>query len=208
MRKVNGLKVVELGIVPVYGDDDERILVNARDLHAFLESGQEFAHWVRHRLDKYKFSEGEDYLIVLSNRLNESIDSENRGKPRTDYLLSLDTAKEIAMVERNERGRQVRKYFIECERRLRTAGSTAGMEAAEKLKQKARRLEIMERNARSRQARILKSAAEFFKAVLSDVSMRAIAAEITVLVTGKCLVEPYEAEGEFPNGEFDLSRVY
>jgi phage anti-repressor protein len=205
---MNGLKVVELGIVPVYGDDDERILVNARDLHDFLESGQEFAHWIRHRLEKYSFSKGEDYLIILSNKVNDSIE---RGKPKTDYLLSLDTAKEIAMVERNEKGRLVRKYFIECENRLKMAGSAANVvstEAAEKLRQQAKHLEIMERNSRSRQARILKSTAEFFKAVLSDVSMRAIAGEITTLITGKYLVEPSETESSSLKEEFDLSGIY
>jgi anti-repressor protein len=130
------------------------------------------------------------------------------GRPLLEYLLSLDTAKEIAMLENNEKGRWVRRYFIECEKRLRRTGSAASIEASEKMRQQAKRLEIMERNSRSRQARILESAAEFFKAVLSDISMKAIVAEITVLVTGKCLVEPSEAESAFPGGEFDFGDIY
>jgi phage anti-repressor protein len=192
---MEGLKIIESSIVPVYSDKEDRILVNARDLHTFLESGQEFAHWIRHRLGKYGFLEGEDYLITLSNKDSEGLDSPRRlGKPRTDYLLSFDTAKEIAMLENNDRGRRIRRYFIECERRLRTAGGVINIENAEKLKQRAKRLDIMERNARSRQACILKSAAEFFRAILSDSSMRAIVAEIAALITGKRLVDPPEAE--------------
>jgi phage anti-repressor protein len=172
------------------------MLVNARDLHTFLESRQEFTHWVRHRLGKYGFLEEEDYLITLSNRVGDGI-----GKPRTDYLLSLDTAKEISMLEQNNKGRVIRKYFIECERRLRMAHGALNGEMAEKLKQHAKWLSIRERNARSRQAQVLKSAAEFFKTILSDEYMLAIASEITALITGKRLVDPPEAERFYTIGE-------
>lgn len=87
--------------------------VNARELHAFLESSQEFANWIKNRIQQYGFVEGMDYLIdkVVNNPLG--------GRPIIDYHVSIDTAKELAMVERNEKGRQARQYFIECERRLK-----------------------------------------------------------------------------------------
>lgn len=95
-------------------------LCNARDLHAFLEVGRDFATWVKDRIAEYGFAEGEDYSPVLGNR------SDGRaGKRRTEYHLTLDMAKELAMVERNEKGRQVRRYFIECERRALAAVSPA-----------------------------------------------------------------------------------
>ncbi len=95
-------------------------LCNARDLHAFLEVGRDFATWVKDRIAEYGFAEGDDYPPVLGNR------SDGRaGKRRTEYHLTLDMAKELAMVERNEKGRQVRRYFIECERRASTAVSPA-----------------------------------------------------------------------------------
>ena len=87
--------------------------VNARDLHGFLESSQEFANWIKNRIQQYGFVEGMDYLIdkVVNNPLG--------GRPIIDYHVSIDMAKELAMVERNEKGRQARQYFIECERRLK-----------------------------------------------------------------------------------------
>ena len=81
--------------------------VNARDLHAFLESGQEFRHWIKSRIEQYGFTEGQDFTT-----------SENfiRGGKATDYHCTIDMAKELSMVERNAKGKQARQYFIECER--------------------------------------------------------------------------------------------
>ena len=89
--------------------------VNARELHAFLESKQEFTNWIKNRIDEYGFVECSDFLIILSKSTG--------GRPRTDYFLSLDMAKELAMVERNEKGKQARQYFIECEKQLKQAQS-------------------------------------------------------------------------------------
>jgi phage anti-repressor protein len=196
MDKMNDLKVVESGLVPVYEDKEERRLVNAREMHVFLESKQQFADWIKARLEKYGFISGEDYFIILRNR-----DGDGTGKPKIEYLLTIDTAKELAMVENNSRGRQVRKYFIECERRLKAAGGVINTKDAEKLKQQAKRLEIMDRNSKNRQAQILKSVAEFFKDILSDTSMQAIASEVTTLVSGERLVEAPRVEKLYSAGE-------
>lgn len=83
--------------------------VDARLLHAFLGSKQEFANWIKNRIEEYGFSEHSDFLTILSK---------SRGRPRTDYFISLDMAKQLAMVERTETGKQARLYFIECEKRL------------------------------------------------------------------------------------------
>ena len=90
---------------------------DARELWKFLESKQRFADWVRNRIEKYGFSEGRDYFIILRNRSGDTT-----GKPLTDYHLTLDMAKELAMVERTEKGKQARLYFIEVEKRFRQLG--------------------------------------------------------------------------------------
>lgn len=85
---------------------------NARDLWQFVESRQEFANWIKGRIEKYGFAEGEDYTV----------DRFINGRATTiDYHLTIEMAKELAMVENNEKGRQVRRYFIECERRAKAA---------------------------------------------------------------------------------------
>jgi len=97
-------------------------LCNARDLHATLESEQQFADWIKNRIEKYGFTDGEDFFINLRKT------SLRGGRPATDYHLTLDMAKELAMVENNERGRQVRRYFIAVEKEARAkvgAGGTA-----------------------------------------------------------------------------------
>lgn len=87
-------------------------LCNARDLHHSLESQQQFANWIKNRIEQYGFTEGDDYLINLLNRSDGKA-----GKRRTEYHLTLDMAKELAMVENNDKGRQIRRYFISLERK-------------------------------------------------------------------------------------------
>lgn len=98
------------GLVPIYQNEDEK-LVNSRDLHAGIESKQKYADWVKNRIEKYGFVEGEDFFVNLGKSTG--------GRPSIEYFFKMDTAKEIAMVENNPQGRKVRKYFIEVEKRAR-----------------------------------------------------------------------------------------
>jgi phage antirepressor protein len=88
--------------------------VSARELHLFLESKQEFANWIKNRIDKYGFIENQDYEVF-----DNFIKNPNGGRPLIEYALTIDTAKEIAMVEGNEKGKEARQYFIESEKQLR-----------------------------------------------------------------------------------------
>ncbi|EFK4753740.1 antA/AntB antirepressor family protein [Escherichia coli] len=103
-------------LIPVFEgtiSNEPTLLVNARDLHGFLEVGKDFSNWIRARLNEYGFVENLDYILFSPNL------AKTPGRRRKDYHLTLDTAKELAMVERNEKGRQIRRYFIACEKKLR-----------------------------------------------------------------------------------------
>ncbi|EBG0211766.1 phage antirepressor Ant [Salmonella enterica subsp. enterica serovar Louisiana] len=105
-------------LIPVFNgtiSNETTLLCNARELHAFLEVGKRFASWITERLTEYGFIANQDYVIASQNREAKT----RGGHNRKDYHLTLDTAKELAMVERNEKGRQIRRYFIECEKQLR-----------------------------------------------------------------------------------------
>lgn len=89
---------------------NDRPAVSARELHEFLEVGTRFNDWFP-RMCEYGFSEGNDYYSILSNRSDDL-----PGKPRQDAALSIDMAKEICMLQRNEKGKIARQYFLQLER--------------------------------------------------------------------------------------------
>ena len=92
--------------------------VNARDLHAFLEVGKDFSTWIKGRIEQYKFIEHHDFVMFEPAPQNWGVG--NRGF-RIEYAISLSMGKELAMVERNDKGKQARLYFIECERRAKSS---------------------------------------------------------------------------------------
>ncbi|WP_273724412.1 antA/AntB antirepressor family protein [Bartonella sp. AU18XJBT] len=81
--------------------------VNARDLHVFLGITSKFADWIKNRIKECKFRENIDF-ITLSKNL------ENGGKVK-EYHITLDMAKHLSMIERNDKGHEARQYFIKCE---------------------------------------------------------------------------------------------
>ena len=89
--------------------DSDRPTVSARGLHEFLGVDTRFNDWFP-RMAEYGFSEGTDYYSFLSNG-----DGFGKAATRTDYQLTLDMAKELCMIQRNDRGRQARQYFIRVE---------------------------------------------------------------------------------------------
>lgn len=119
--------------------------VNARELHAFLGCKTPFSRWIRNRIDDYGFVENKDYARIelpagmkmaesggglggITNAQKshalESMGYESFGQQgRIEYAISLDMAKELSMVERNEKGKQARQYFIRCEKLLKTTVS-------------------------------------------------------------------------------------
>lgn len=106
------LQLVVNGLVPIYQNESKEQLVNARELHAKLGSKQQFANWIQNRIESYGFSEGEEFLIIL-------LKNPNGGRPRKEYYFKVDAAKELAMIENNQQGKAIRKYFIEVEKKSR-----------------------------------------------------------------------------------------
>lgn len=90
--------------------------VNARDLWEFLEVKREFATWIKEKIDKYDFAVNEDYCLdknVKPTHIGIG------GVQKIDYHISLDMGKELSMVQNNRKGKEIRKYFIECEKQLK-----------------------------------------------------------------------------------------
>lgn len=95
-------------------DHNGKRAVNARELHDFLESKQEFANWIKNRIKQYGFVENQDFEVF-----DNFVRNPQGGRPAVEYALSIDMAKELSMVENNEKGRIARKYFIACEDKLK-----------------------------------------------------------------------------------------
>lgn len=109
---------------------------NARDLHEYLEPATDFNHWIARRIEEYGFEEGKDFWSFLAESTG--------GRPPKEYTISLNMAKELAMVERNAKGKQARQYFIECERRAKECMQPAELS----------RMDILQLAMASEQARI------------------------------------------------------
>jgi len=89
--------------------------INARDLHEFLETKTKFRHWVKRKLEQYSyFEEGIDYSSTVKNDRREI-----GAVIKKEYILTLNMAKELAMLENNQIGQKVRRYFIACEQELK-----------------------------------------------------------------------------------------
>lgn len=89
--------------------------INARDLYQFLEVATRFNDWITSRIDQYGFQLNQDFVTFTENTV--------KGRPTIEYAMTLDMGKELAMVERNEKGKQARLYFIECEKRAKSVAS-------------------------------------------------------------------------------------
>ena len=97
-------------LIKVSQNENGELLVSARDLHEFLEVTERFSQWFN-RITDYGFDENVDYVgcKVFNTLARQELQ---------DYAIKIDMAKEIAMIQRNEKGKQARRYFIECEKQF------------------------------------------------------------------------------------------
>ena len=101
-------------IAPIFDNENGEVRISGRQLHMFLEVQTPYAKWFD-RMTEYGFTEGADFWTNLSKT-----SSELGGRPATDHLMTLSMAKELAMLQRTEKGKEARRYFIRIEEEWNT----------------------------------------------------------------------------------------
>ena len=101
-------------IAPIFDNENGEVRISGRQLHMFLEVQTPYAKWFD-RMTEYGFTEGTDFWTNLSKT-----SSELGGRPATDHLMTLSMAKELAMLQRTEKGKEARRYFIHIEEEWNT----------------------------------------------------------------------------------------
>jgi len=98
-------------LIKVTENEKGQQLVSARNLYEFLGATERFSNWMNRQLE-YGFIEGVDYngCKVFNTLANQEVQ---------DFVLTLDTAKEISMIQRSDKGKEARQYFIACEKKLK-----------------------------------------------------------------------------------------
>ena len=95
-------------------NENGELLVSARELHKGLGIKTQYTKWID-RMFEYGFEENIDYITISQKRLT----AQGNETTYVDHILKLDCAKEISMIQRSEKGKQIRRYFIECEKKLK-----------------------------------------------------------------------------------------
>lgn len=97
-------------LIKIETNEDGQPTISGRELHEFLEVGTRYNDWFA-RMVEYGFSEGTDFYSFLSKTYDDG-----PGRPSTDHRITIDMAKELCMIQRTERGKQARQYFIAIEK--------------------------------------------------------------------------------------------
>ena len=97
-------------LIKVEISENNEQIVRARLLHEFLEVKTKFNDWISKRIEKYNFTENIDFEAVTQKKVT----AQGNEIEFKDYWLKIDMAKELSMIENNEKGSLARKYFIEC----------------------------------------------------------------------------------------------
>lgn len=136
--------------------------VDARELHEFLGSKQEFAHWIKTKVIANPFFTINQDFILLDNSLMQN---GRGGHNRKDYALTIDTAKKVAMSEQTTKGEEIRVYFLQCERRAKQAIAMIPNFSDPAAAARAWAFEFEQKKALEAQARIDAPRVEFAKAI-------------------------------------------
>lgn len=109
---MQNLTVIENELVPVYETSTGEKVVYGSELHDVLDVKSNYREWVKRRFADIEAIESEDFDSV-------EISTVAGGTPKKDHIIKLDVAKEMAMLERNEKGKLVRRYFIQVEKKYK-----------------------------------------------------------------------------------------
>ena len=109
-------------------EKEGRQLVSGRELHEFLEIGTKYKDWFP-RMVEYGFEEEIDFIRVAQKRATNNL--KNPVTTVIDHAISIDMAKEISMIQRTEKGKIARQYFINCEKKLKEVKKLSPMELME-----------------------------------------------------------------------------
>lgn len=136
-------------------------IVSARAVWQFLEAKKQFADWIKARIIKYGLIEGQDFTTFSPNS--------EKGRPEIEYYLTFDTAKELAMVEGNAKGREARQYFIGCEKALYAVGKVITQAQSQALGNQKAKFEIQKelKQIKKEFAHVFKKQAELKKRLKS-----------------------------------------
>lgn len=133
----NELKLIENELVPVYETSTGEKVVNGRELWKVLKVKSRFNGWIKERLSDVETLENIDFITFTENSA--------KGRPTIEYIIKLDIAKEMAMLERNEIGKQVRRYFIKIEKKYKLQNQSQSLiEYDNKIQHVEQRIEKLE----------------------------------------------------------------
>ena len=100
-------------LIRIQTNENEEQVVSGRELHEFLEVKTKYVDWIDRKIKKYGFIENRDFVLVSQKW--ETNNPRNPYTEITDHIMKISMAKEVAMTENNEKGKQARLYFIKCE---------------------------------------------------------------------------------------------
>lgn len=94
--------------------------VNARHLYRWLDVKKDFSDWIKAQIVRCDLTENEDFEVFPLK-----VENSQGGRPSIEYALSMNAAKEISMMSQSKKGKEARRYFIDCERKLKNITMTA-----------------------------------------------------------------------------------
>ena len=166
--------MMEKELIKITTNEDGQKLVSARELHEGLKVKSKFNDWITKRITKYGFEENQDFILVTQKKVTNN--PKNPYTEQKDYVITVDMAKELCMVENNELGRQFRKYFIEAEKQLKEVKKLDSYMIEDPIERAKRWIEeaeerkaLMEENIKKdEEIKVLKPKAEFTDKFLQD----------------------------------------